>query len=170
MNESNKKNPFKTPEEYFEGFNDRLMDRLSEGKSVSPKEDGFVVPENYFESLHKNILKKMDAEETKVIPLNPYRKYYFAAASIAAIILVVVGLNWNTVDALTFDDLAASDIETYFENNEFDLSTYEIAEVLPLDELEINDILENRFAEEDMLDYLDDNIDDFEALNLEDNE
>ncbi|WP_273567273.1 hypothetical protein [Maribacter halichondriae] len=146
------------------------MDRLSEGKSVIPKEEGFVVPENYFESLHENILKKMDAEETKVIRLNPYKKYYYAAASIAAIVLVVLGLNWNTAEALTFDDLAASDIETYFENNEFDLSTYEIAEVIPVDELEINDVLENRFAEENMLEYLDENIDDFEALNLEDDE
>ena len=58
----------------------------------------------------------------------------------------------------------------FFEINDFDLSAYEIAEVIPLDELEINDILTNRFEEEHVLDYLNENIEDFETFNLEDNE
>lgn len=170
MEEFNKNNPFKTPEGYFESFDDRLMKKLSEESSNIPKEEGFAVPEDYFETLHGKILDKIGAEETKVISLNPYKKYYYAAASIAAVILIVFGLNWNIAEEPTFEDLAEADIEAYFENNEFDLSAFEIAEVIPLDELEINDILVNSFEEENMLDYLNENIDDFETFNLEDNE
>ena len=83
MNKSNKNNGFKTPEDYFEGLKDKLLD-LSEDDSLLPKEDGFVTPEGYFETLKEKITDKITPEETKVIQLNPYRKYYFAAASIAA--------------------------------------------------------------------------------------
>ncbi len=170
MKEFNKNNPFKTPEGYFEGFDNRLMDKLSQGKSNIPKEEGFTIPENYFESLHSEILDKIQAKETKVIPLNSYKKYYYAAAAIAAVALLIFGMNWKTTEEPTFEALADSDIENYFENNKFDLSAYEIAEVIPLDELEINDFITNRFEEEHMLDYLNENIEDFETFNLEDNE
>jgi hypothetical protein len=170
MSKLNKKNPFKTPEDYFEGFNDRLTEQLPKESSSIPKEDGFIVPDNYFETLQGSVVKKISAEETKVIPLKPYRKFYYTVASIAAVILVIVGIQWNMTDVPTFEDLANSDIDAYFENNEFGLSMYEIGEVIPVHELEINDILENRFEEEQVLDYLNDNIEDFEALNLEDDE
>ncbi len=170
MKEFNKNNPFKTPEGYFEDFENRLMDKLSQGKSNIPKEEGFAIPENYFESIQGEILDKIQAKETKVIPLNSYKKYYYAAASIAAVALIIFGVNWKTTEEPTFEALADSDIEHYFENNKFDLTAYEIAEVIPLDELEINDFITNRFEEEHMLDYLNENIEDFEAFNLEDNE
>jgi len=170
MEELNKKNPFKTPESYFENFSDGLLDKLSEEKLDLPKEDGFTIPENYFDALHENIQKKLNTEETKVVQLHPYRKYYAVAASIAAIVIVFLGFNWSTPEEVTFDDLASADIESYFESNELGLTTYEIAEVLPVDELEINDILENQFEEENVIEYLNENIDDIEDLNLEDYE
>ena len=170
MTESNKNNPFKTPEGYFENFMDGLLDKLSEEKLDLPSEDGFNIPENYFDGVHDSIQKKLNEQQTPVIQLNLYKKYYAVAASIAAILLVVLGLNWNADATLTFESLAESDIESYFENNEYDLSAYEIAEVIPVDELEINDILTNRFEEDNLIDYLDENIDDFEELNLEDYE
>ncbi|MFS4492172.1 hypothetical protein [Maribacter sp. 2308TA10-17] len=170
MEASNKNNPFKTPEGYFENFTDGLMDKLNDEKSDLPKEDGFAIPENYFDGLHKNIQEKLNLEETKVIQLNPWKKYYIAAASAAAIVLIFLGFNWNANEKITFEDLASTDIENYFEYNELGLTTYEISEVLPLDELEINDILENQFEEENVIDYLNDNVDAIEDLNLEDYE
>jgi len=170
MNKSNKNNGFKIPEGYFEGLKDKLLDKLSEADSLLPNEDGFVAPDGYFDTLKEKISEKINTEEVKVIQLNPYRKYYFAAAAVAAVALIIFGLNRNTSETLTFESLAESDIESYFENNEYDLSAYEIADVIPLDELEINDILTDRFEEENVVDYLDDNIDDFDKLNLEDYE
>jgi len=170
MTESNKNNPFKTPEGYFENFMDGLLDKLSEEKLDVPKEDGFTIPEGYLDGLHKNIEKKIHGEETKIIQLKPFRKYYIAAASIAAIVLVFFGLNWNASEEVTFENLVSADIESYFESNELELTTFEIAEVLPVDELEINDILENQFNEENVIDYLNDNVDSIEDLNLEDYE
>ena len=88
-------------------------------------------------------------------------------ASIAASILVFANFFWNTAEHITFDELVNADIENYFELNELELSTYEIAKVVPVDELEINDILENYFDEEYVIDYLNENVDDIEDLNPE---
>ena len=170
MKKINKNNPFKTPEEYFEGFDKRLMDKLSEENTNIPKEEGFDLPEGYFDGLYKNIQKKLDNQETKMVQLHPYRKYYIAAVSVAAVILLFFGLNWTTSTCPKFDDLANADIEAYFEINELGLTTYEIAEVIPVDELEINDILKNQFNEKNVIDYLNENIDDYNELNLEDYE
>ena len=170
LNNLKKKDGFKTPEGYFEGFHERLRSQLETAPSNVPKESGFKVPEAYFDGLHKNIQEKLNQDEPKVVKLRAYRKYYFAAASIAALVMVLIALNWKTEKSVTFQDIASSDIDTYFENHEIGLSPFEIAEVLPLENLEINDLFENQIKEENIVDYLDENIDDFEELNLEDNE
>lgn len=171
MKDFKKDKSFKNPEGYFEGFTDKLLDKIANSKeSTLPKKDGFKVPDGYFNDLHKNIDQKLNQKETQVVPLRSYKKYYYAAASIAAVILVVFGLQWNNAKDITFEDLADADIEAYFEDNELGLTTYEIAEVLLVDQLQINDILEEQLDGENIIEYLDDNIDDIEDLNLEDDE
>lgn len=170
MNKSNNNNGFNTPEGYFKGLTDKLMDKMSNEGSVLPSDDGFTVPKAYFETLNKKITVKVNKRAAKVVQLNPYRKYYFVAAAAAAVVLLFFGLNWNMSNETTFKELANSDIEIYFDNYDMGLSSYEIAEVLPVDELDINDMLENQLNEDNVIDYLNDNIDDFEELNLDNDE
>ncbi|MEO9893134.1 hypothetical protein [Aurantibacter sp.] len=172
MKASNNNNGFKTPEDYFENLTGKLLSKITEEQSVLPKGDGFIAPEGYFDGLQENILRKLDLEkeETKVIQLNPYRKYYFAAAAVAAAFILFFGLNFETESSPTFEELAASDIESYFENNDMELSSYELAEVMSFDELDISDILDNQLNDDHIIDYLDDNIDYLEELNLETDE
>ncbi len=171
MKASDKNNPFKTPPTYFEEFSDILSTRLREESLKLPKENGFALPDGYFDGLNDSIKEKLEQRETKVIPLKPNRKYYLVAASIAAIILVFIGLNWDTTKENTsWDDIANTDIENYFENNDIGLSSYEIAEVLPVDGLEITDFLNSELSEEHILDYLNERVDDYEELNLEEDE
>lgn len=170
MEELDKNSPFKTPEGYFDNLTDKLKDKLSEEKLNLPEGVDFTIPEDYFDNLKNSIQEKITLSETKVVQLHPYKRYYVAAASIAAIFVMLIGLNWNATGETTWDDLANADIETYFDTNELGLTTFEIAEVLPIDELEIDDILENQFEEENVIDYLNENIDDIKDLNLEDYE
>jgi len=170
MKELPKNNPFKTPEAYFDNFSNKVMNALNNEKETVPKEDGFIIPENYFDGLHHNIQQKLNSKETKVIRLNQYKKYYMAAASVAAMLILFFGLYMNNTNQLNWDHIANTDIEAYLDTNELGLSTYEIAEVLPIDELEIKDIIENQFDEENLIDYLNENVDAIEDLNLEDYE
>lgn len=175
MKTSKDNREFKTPEGYFEGFTDKLLDRISTSKDnqhnpLLPKSDGFIVPDTYFEGLNSNIQEKLNQDKTKVIPLNPRPKYLYYAAAVAALILMAIGIRFTNSAEPSFEGLAKAEIEIYFENTDFDLSTYEIAEVIPVDDLEISDVLENQFEEENIIDYLDNNVDDIEELNLTDYE
>jgi len=167
MKEQHKKHPFKTPEGYFERFFDGLKKRLPEDDGSIPETEGFIVPNGYFEGVHQNIRQKLNAEEVKVIPLHRYKKYYFAAASVAAIFLLVFTLHRSTSKEITFEDLALTDIENYFDDYAGDFSPFEIAEVVPVDELEIADLMTNTLDDAIILNYLDNNTDEFEELNLE---
>jgi len=66
--------------------------------------------------------------------------------------------------------LAVTELDAYFDSNVLGLSDYEIVEVLSLNQLEVNDILETPFKEENLIDYLYEHIDDLEELNLDDYE
>lgn len=167
MDKNYKKQDFKTPEGYFDSFTDKMRQKLSQEDIHLPSETGFKVPKDYFKNLNEKIVQKIDEDETKVIKLNPYKKYYYAVASIAAVLLVVFGLRLSQEDEFTFGDLANSDLETYLENNDIELSSYEIAEVISVEELEINDILENQINDENIMEYLDDTVDDVDELNIE---
>ena len=176
MNKNTNKKNFKTPEDYFEGFTDRLLDRMSNTKkgqegSLIPKSDGFTLPDGYFETLNKNIQLRLNKEIPKVIALNRKRKtYYFAAAAVAAIVLLTIGIQLNINEDPTFESLAKTEIEDYFDNSDLGFSTYEIAEVIPIDDLEISDILDIHLNDEFIIDYLDESVDDIEELNLTDYE
>lgn len=160
------KNKFKTPEGYFDSFHERLMDKINDeengqGESIIPKSDGFDVPEGYFDSF------KVEPKEVKVVQLKSHKKFYYSAAAIAAIFILIFGVTWKTDTTITFEDLASTEIDAYFETTELDLSTYEIAEVVSLNSLEINDVLDNTLEEENILEYLDENVEDIEDLNLD---
>jgi len=167
MGEKRKNSGFKTPEGYFEGFTDDLLNKMSKEASSLPNKEGFKIPEGYFDNLNKEVLEKITEKESKVINLKSYRKYFYVAASVAAILLLVLGIQWRDQSSFTFDDLARTDIEMYLEDNELGLSSYELAEVLLTEEFEVNDILNSEVDDENIIDYLEDNIDDIDELNLE---
>lgn len=172
MNKKHTNNNFKTPEGYFEGFTDRLLDRMSNDigeleDSKWPKSEGFKVPEGYFDNLNENILDGLHKNSPKVIALNAgIKKFYYAAAAVAALVLLTIGIrNANNVEP-TFESLAKTEIEAYFENSDLGMSTFEIAEVIPVDDLEISDVLDTQLNDENIIDYLNDNVDEIEELNL----
>ncbi len=163
-----KRTGFKTPPGYFEGLAERIQDRMQEeNASKFSKEEGFTVPETYFEDLEKKILKKSGVQETPVIRLKSYKNYMYAAAAVAAIFVLVVGLKWNQPRALSFDDLGEGDITSYFESQELQLSSYEIAEVIPVTNLDINEFIETGMDDQHIMDYLEETIDDLDEFNID---
>ncbi|MEC8831218.1 MAG: hypothetical protein VX772_02575 [Bacteroidota bacterium] len=168
-----KKNSFNTPEGYFESFNDRLMDRIQkedskEGGFIIPKTDGFEVPDGYFDEVTPRVLSQIN-NDPKVITLQSNKHFYYGIAAAAAILIFVFSITWDSnKEPITFDDLANAEIEAYFENTDLEMTTYEIAEVVSLEEIELNDILQNDLDDEIIMEYLDENVDNIEELNLED--
>lgn len=170
MDRNNENNSFKVPKGYFDSLTDQIMGKVAMEAPIESKNEGFTVPEGYFDSLEDKIYQKLNEGDTQVISLNPYKKYYYIAASIAAVILVYLGLQWNLEGTPAYSDLANTDIENYLEFDDLGISSYELAEMLPIEEMDINDMLEHRIEDENIIDYINSNIDDFEELNLHDNE
>src|SRR5690606_2764048 len=128
--------------------------------------DGFRVPKGYMDTLSEKVLQRLEKEETKVLPIRSYRKHYYAVASIAAVLILFIGLLWNRNNAFTYSDLAGSDIEEYFDFNGWGFTSYELTEILPMDQMDMSMILEQQLDNEKVIDYLSNNIKDLEELNL----
>lgn len=128
-------NGFKTPDNYFQSFEDKLFERLNEKETNEGVNDsGFTIPKDYFESLDGKILNKI--KEKPVIKLNT-RKVFYYVTGIAASLLLMVSIFMNGDDKT--QELSAEMVETYFKNS--DLDSYELAELL------VNaDILEEDFT------------------------
>ncbi len=168
MDKKYKKEGFRLPEGYLEGLTDRILERVAEDTSDLPDKEGFAVPEGYFDSLNERVRTNIaPGEDPKVVRLNPWKKYYLVAASIAALIVIVIGFRMSQAEPFTFSDLANAELESYLNETDLGLTSYEIAEVLPIEELEVNDVLDTALNEENILDYLDENVEDLDELNLE---
>ncbi|WP_373072276.1 hypothetical protein, partial [Zeaxanthinibacter enoshimensis] len=131
-----------------------------------PAETGMAVPDGYFESFEERLKAKMQKPEPKVIQFKSYRKYWVSAVSAAAILLLTFSLFGPGNNELGFDDLAKGDIEAYFENKDIELNEYEIAQVIPVDELEVQDLLDDNIDREQLMDYLDESLEDIDDLNF----
>lgn len=168
----NQKNKFNTPEGYFESFNERLMNRLQAEEEITPgdiipKTDGFSAPKDYFEKFSVVVPNQNQEPNTKVVTLSSYRKFYFAAAAIAALLMLTFVWKFNSTPSLEFNDLGENEIAAYFDDVDLELSSYEIAEVLPVDGITMNDITETELDDEQVLEYLEDAVEDFDELNLD---
>ncbi|GGD58889.1 hypothetical protein [Muriicola marianensis] len=171
MKEIPKKNGFTTPPGYFEGLSERVLNKLEEkDTSALPSKEGFKIPEGYFDGLEEKIQDKTLQRETKVFTLKPFRPFLYAAAAIAVLVVLIIGLEKNNTSTPTFDDLAQAEITQYIESRDLELSSYELAEVLPVSELEIGDFMESSVDQDEILDYLEDSIDDLDELNIETHE
>lgn len=171
MNKNNRNNAFKTPKGYFEEFSNDLNAKIALEDSVlsnSDKNNSFKIPEGYFETVNQKISRKLDVRKSKIISLNPYRKYYYSAVAVAAVLLLIFNIQGKTTEvSYTFNDLTRVDIETYFNLNEFEHTDYELAEAIPATNVQMANILDNTYDQENVMEYLENTIDDIEELNIE---
>ena len=154
---------YSIPKDYFKDFDDRLFLKINEDNL--PKESGFKTPVGYFEQLDSVILKsvKSSVKQPKVITLFSRRTLIYAA-SIAACAILVFSLTNTNNNAINVSSLDISSIESYIEEGNLNIDSYDIASILK-DE-DINSISsESKFISEDLIEnYLLENIEDSSIL------
>ncbi|WP_340076886.1 hypothetical protein [Leptobacterium sp. I13] len=156
---------FILPKGYFEEFEDRLFHKLNEQQPEPLNKNGLQVPDGYFEHFEGRLFEKLE-KETKVIKLNPYKKYYYAVASIAATILLVVSLNvLLNRNSLSMESLTSTEIENYIDHTSID--AYDIAQLYSDVNLEDIQLITEPLADEELIDYLASDIELYEELILE---
>lgn len=153
------KHGLKAPEDYFEGFEERLFSKISE--EALPSKSGFEVPDGYFDSLEEKILSRVSMETVvKVIPLYKRKTFIYAASIAACLVLAFSIFTQNTTEELT---LEIADIEAYFDADGMDYDSYDVAQLLNEDDLEALSF-ETIFSEEILEEYLLENLDDTTLL------
>ncbi len=166
MKTNKKHSGFTTPEGYFDTFGKRLMERLEKEDGTPAEQDGFQVPEDYFPSFNDRLRERMQAEVTPVISLYRKRTFYYAAASVAALFLLLGVWFTNRPQSTQVDDLAYTEIEAYFMQREMEFSEEELTEYISVDELQVEEFVGDPLEQEQIIDYLDENVEDFEELNI----
>lgn len=163
MEKNEHKNGFKSPENYFEDFEDRLFNKLSEDKL--PKESGFKVPEGYFDQLDQSLIlnAKNSEKKTKVIPLLSWKtlSYAVAIAACAIIIFSIVPSN-NSIQSI--DTINVTSIENYIEDGNLIIDYTDLASLLEEEDFKSNSSESNLLSEESIEEYLLDYIDDSSIL------
>lgn len=165
MSKQNKHDGFKAPQGYFEEFNDDLVQRLEREDLDLSGGDGFKVPKGYFNEFNARLLLKIKTEGPRTIPLFPHKKWLYASVAAVAALLLILALQWNRTETYTFEGLAVSDMNSYFEVHDYGLTTYEMAEIVPVDQLEVHDMVQTPLKEENVIEYLNNNLNIFEELN-----
>ena len=120
MNDLDKKNPFKVPEDYFNLFGKRMRNKIT----TNSLQDGFITPSNYFNTVENEILRKVFTPKRVFISL----KNLYRSSAIAVILIIFIYLeNTETHDS----DIEEFFIEEYLIKN----STHEIANQFDLNNL-----------------------------------
>jgi len=158
----NKKNihGFKAPEDYFKTFEERLFSKMEEGNL--PKEAGFKVPDEYFSGLEASIMKKVNASEkqAKVIPLFQRRVLLYVASIAACVAILLLAVKTKNNLNGDFNEIQLTVLDDYIEDGNLDLDTYEVMAMLGDDEITAINIENDFFSEENLEEYLLENIDD----------
>jgi len=163
------KSGFEVPNTYFEEFEAKMLDFLSEDNdrlSINIKKQGFSTPENYFEKVESEILSKtVDIkDQSKVISL--FRKENFLKiAAIAAVFIGIVSI-WFTrpEPEVTIDNVEIAEIENYIDTEIIDLNFVEISNLISQDGIVLDNMNTSKVTDDAVLEYLMDNVDDPDLL------
>lgn len=135
---------FKVPEAYFEHMDDAIFNHVKLKTRVT--DSGYTVPNTYFEQLDTQILNAVKPK-SKVISLFS-RKNLIYLSGMAAAILIFIQIS-------TPKEPSNQDIVDYL--LEQDIDTYDLATVLNIDTIDIEDDL-NPYTDESLEDYIIDDI------------
>ncbi|MFK8061282.1 MAG: hypothetical protein AB8B78_14490 [Polaribacter sp.] len=137
-----KKTGFSVPKNYFDHTDERFSSFLIEDKFS--KNNAYSTPGAYFKNLEDIIVSKVidDKKPTRVISLKQ-RIYKALPIGIAAAIALLISVTYFNIDTteenLTFDNLAQNDIESWLIENSEELSTQDIAAIIPMDNITDSD-------------------------------
>jgi len=112
---------FKTPENYFDSLEERVMQRISfdENKITT----GFKVPKNYFDSLEEKVMQKLPLKTKEVKVISLWQRKSVWISSVAAVFLISLGTLYFFNQQTSTDLTISNDYLAY----QSDITTEDIA-------------------------------------------
>lgn len=144
------KTGFEVPDGYFESVVDSIISKIDFDNEASND-----IPEGYFDTIEDRVFDKIKRKESKVISLKSRVLKIATPIAIAASILLLITLQlFNQTQEDVFANLDTSEIETWIDNGDLNIDTYEITSVysdVNFDDIELYD----DYTDDDLLNYLD---------------
>lgn len=163
MKEENKNRGMNTPEGYFDNFEDRMLIRVME--EDFPDKAGFAVPDTYFTEAEDRILAATsNTENTGVVSIFRKRTLLYAASIAACAVLVVTIFSKSSANEISADDLSVEAVEAYINNSGAAIDAYDVMAMLDEETLEAITIPSEILSEENLEDYIIENIDETSLL------
>ena len=163
MKDDNKNTGMNIPEGYFENFEDRMLIRMMEEEF--PNKAGFAVPDTYFAEVDDRMLSAVsEKQETTVVSIFRSKTLLYAASIAACAILVFTIFNNTSINEVSADDLSVEAIEAYINNGGTDFDSYDVMAMLDEETIETITIPSEILSEENLEDYLIENIDETSLL------
>lgn len=156
---------FKTPEAYFDNFDERLFEKMAvQQEMASIKESGHKVPDHYFEDFDSKLLDRIKKDTSpKARRLLPWKNAAVVTA-IAAALLLMFAIFIKSENPMSLNQIETVSIENYLTNE--DLNIYDIASFLNEDDLDVDDFVYNTFSDEALENYLLNNASIEDLINL----
>lgn len=154
MKRSLKISGFKTPDKYFENFEEELSVRMNEEKL--PQKAGFSIPDDYFGNLEDRVIATVinKKEQNKVILL--FRKKYFGyAAAIAACLVIGTMIFNSTQNKSTLDTIQIGLIDKYIDDGNLNMDLYDLTSYLQFQDIPTTIDFENQhFSQPTLENYI----------------
>ena len=156
---------FKTPEAYFDNFEERLFEKMTvQQEMASLKESGHKVPEHYFEDFDRKLQDRIKTDASpKVRRLIPWKNAVIVSA-VAAALLLMFGIYIKSDNPISLNQIETVSIENYLSNE--DLNIYDLASFLNEEDLDMDDFVSNTFSDESLENYLLNNASIEDLINL----
>ena len=148
-NKEHKKTGFKTPDNYFNTFENSLFEQLT-----IETETGYNIPKDYFDTLEVDVLKQIEPSKTKVISLINKKQLAYISTIAATLVFSFFILKPADLQKITFDDIEYSAYENYFSAEDINISSYEIAEIYEINSSDLDEISFSNLEEDNIIDYL----------------
>jgi hypothetical protein len=157
MTRPKNKSGFKTPETYFETFEERLFQRIASEKF--PKATGFTVPPRYFENLEDRVLEHVGpfSNKKKIISLFPEKYWGYAAIAASLVLAFIIFEQGDPISE--HETIPSVAIDRYIEEGNLNMDLYELTSFMDDSNLNNLNIKDQQIATENLKNYLLETID-----------
>lgn len=151
-------NPFKVTSNYFESFEDSIIESI-ENQSSNSLKVSLKVPDHYFESFEQKVMSKIKNEtvenKVKVISLRSRLIKITTTVAVAASLALFFIFNpfQQKSTELSFDSLALTEIEKWIDQDYLELDAYQISSVYSETKLKPN-LLSSTVNEDELEEFL----------------
>lgn len=153
VKEDNKIQGFKTPDNYFENFEERLFYKMTQENF--PISSGFIVPDNYFGELENRFSGGVASsrKKGKILPLFQTR-HFAAVAAVAASLIIGISIFKNQDQNNSLDSLQLATIDNYIDAGNLNLDFYELTSYITDEDISNIDVNRQQLEDAEIEAYL----------------